>query len=277
MWPSTTPPPVCESREPLKLLDFNSATAPSSFTYTGGMVGGTATAFQLPYATTGAQKITQKKIGDLKAHAPTRKEDGTATKSLKMKRRSSAMSERLEAYARRVREVQKWKVLYGEKQRLLGKSLKNSTRLMIELIQLGCRKPEDVRLVRVMPGLLDALSREKQILERLGASNATFRDYSGFRDFLQRLSEEQPPVLKAQAWETQCSNKQRLLLNSMKKTARLTRDIVALERRKPEDARVAVAGFLGQDEEVKEQKLALERLEGLLVVGQLRPSAPSGE
>ncbi len=187
------------------------------------------------------------------------------------------MSERLEAFARRVREVQKWKVLYGENQRLLGKSLKNSTRLMIELIQLGCRKPEDVRLVRVMPGLLDALSREKQILERLGASNATFRDYSGFRDFLQRLSEEQPPVLKAQAWETQCSNKQHLLLNSMKKTARLIRDIVALERRKPEDARVAVAGFLGQDEEVKEQKLALERLERLLVVGQLRPSAPSGE
>jgi hypothetical protein len=109
------------------------------------------------------------------------------------------MSERLEAFARRVREVQKWKVLYGEKQRLLGKSLKNSTRLMIELIQLGCRKPEDVGLVTVMPGLLDALSREKQILERLGASNATFRDYSGFRDFLQRLSEEQPPVLKAQA------------------------------------------------------------------------------
>ena len=66
---------------------------------------------------------------------------------------------------------------------------------MIELIQLERRKPEDVRLVRVMPGLLDALSREKQILERLGASNATFRDYSGFRDFLQRLSEEQPPVL----------------------------------------------------------------------------------
>src|SRR5437660_9117887 len=89
----------------------------------------------------------------------------------------------------------------------------------VELIQLGCRKPEDVRLVRVMPGLLDALSREKQILERLGASNATFRDYSGFRDFLQRLSEEQPPVLKAQAWETQCSNQQHLLLNSMKKTA----------------------------------------------------------
>jgi len=173
------------------------------------------------------------------------------------------MSERLEAFARRVREVQKWKVLYGEKQRLLGKSLKNSTRLMIELIQLGCRKPEDVRLV--MPGLLNALSREKQILERLGASNATVRDYSGFRDFLQRLSEEQPPVLKAQAWEAQCSNKQRLLLNSMKKTARLIRDIVALERRKPEDASVAVAGFLGQDEEVKEQKLALERLERFLV------------
>ena len=51
----------------------------------------------------------------------------------------------------------------------------------------------------------------------------------------------------------------------MKKTARLIRDIVALERRKPVDARVAVAGFLGQDEEVKEQKLALERLERLLV------------
>ena len=51
----------------------------------------------------------------------------------------------------------------------------------------------------------------------------------------------------------------------MKKTARLIRDIVALERRKPEDATVAVAGFLGQDEEVKEQKLALERLERLLV------------
>jgi hypothetical protein len=85
------------------------------------------------------------------------------------------MSERLEAFARRVREVQKWKVLYGEKQRLLGKSLKNSTRLMIELIQLERRKPEDVRLVRVMPGLLDALSREKQILERLGASNVTFQ------------------------------------------------------------------------------------------------------
>jgi len=200
----------------------------------------------------------------LKVDAPTHKEDGTATKSLKMKRRSSAMSERLEAFARRVREVQKWKVLYGEKQRLLGKSLKSSTRLMIELIQLGCRKPEDVRLVRVMPGLLDALIREKQILERLGASNATFRDYSGFRDFVQRLSEEQPPVLKAQAWEAQCSNKQRLLLNSMKKTARLIRDILALERRKPEDARVVV-GFLGQDEEVKEQKLALEKLERLLV------------
>jgi hypothetical protein len=200
----------------------------------------------------------------LKVDAPTRKEDGTATKSLKMKRRSSAMSERLEAFARRVREVQKWKVLYGEKQRLLGKSLKSSTRLIIELIQLGCRKPEDVRLVRVMPGLLDALIREKQILERLGASNATFRDYSGFRDFVQRLWEEQPPVLKAQAWEAQCSNKQRLLLNSMKKTARLIRDILALERRKPEDARVVV-GFLGQDEEVKEQKLALEKLERLLV------------
>src|SRR6516164_2814669 len=191
---------------------------------------------------------------------------GSATKSLKMKRRSSAMSERLEALARRVREVQKWKVLYGEKQRLLGKSLKNSTRLMIELIQLERRKPEDVRLVKVViPGLLDALGREKQILERLGASNATFRDYSGYRDFLQRLSEEQPPVLKAQAWEAQCSNKQRLLLNSMKKTARLIRDIVALERRKPEDATVAVAGFLGQDEEVKEQKLVLDRLERLLV------------
>ena len=110
------------------------------------------------------------------------------------------MSERLDAFARRAREVQKWKVLYGEKQRLLGKSLKNSTRLMIELIQLESRKPEDAGLVRVMPGLLDALSREKQILERLGASTATFRDYGGFRDFLQRLSEEQPPVLKPQAW-----------------------------------------------------------------------------
>lgn len=54
------------------------------------------------------------------------------------------MSERLGAFARRVREVQKWKVLYGEKQRLLGKSLKNSTRLMIEFIQLERRKPEDV-------------------------------------------------------------------------------------------------------------------------------------
>jgi hypothetical protein len=108
------------------------------------------------------------------------------TKSLKMKRRSSAMSERLDAFARRVREVQKWKVLYGEKQRLLGKSLRNSTRLMVELIQLERRKPEDVRLVKVMPGLLDALSREKQILERLGASNVTTRDYGGFRDFLQR-------------------------------------------------------------------------------------------
>jgi hypothetical protein len=32
-----------------------------------------------------------------------------------------------------------------------------------------------------------------------------------------------------------------------------------------EDARVPVAGFLGQDEEVKEQKLVLERLERLLV------------
>lgn len=82
------------------------------------------------------------------------------------------MSERLEAFARRVREVQKWKVLYGEKQRLLGKSLKNSTRLMIEPIQLERRKPADVRLVKVMPGL--SLSRQKQILERLGASNATF-------------------------------------------------------------------------------------------------------
>jgi hypothetical protein len=100
-------------------------------------------------------------------------------------------------------------VLYGEKQRLLGKSLKNSTRLMIELIQLERRKPEDVRLVRGMPRLLDALSREKQILERLGASNATTRDHSGFRDFLQRLSREQPPVLKAQDWDTQFSNKQR--------------------------------------------------------------------
>ena len=175
------------------------------------------------------------------------------------------MSERLEAFARRVREVQKWKVLYGEKQRLLGKSLKNSTRLMIELIQLERRKPEDVRLVRGMPRLLNALSREKQILERLGASNATTRDHSVFRDVLQRLSREQPPVLKAQDWEAQFSNKQRLLLNSMKKTVRLVRDIVALERRKPEDARAAVAGFLGQDEEVKEQKLVLERLERLLV------------
>jgi hypothetical protein len=119
--------------------------------------------------------------------------------------------------------------------------------------------------VRVMPGLLDALSREKQILERLGASNATFRDYSDFRDFLQRQSEEQPPALKAREWEAQCSNKQRLLLSSMQKTARFMRDIVALERRKPDDASVAVAGFLGQDEEVKEQKLALERLERLLV------------
>ena len=73
------------------------------------------------------------------------------------------MSERLEAFARRVREVQKWKVLYGEKQRLLGKSLKNSTRLMLELIQLGCRKPEDVRLVRVMPGLLDALAARSKV------------------------------------------------------------------------------------------------------------------
>jgi hypothetical protein len=154
-----------------------------------------------------------------------------------MKKRSSAMSERLEAFARRVREVQKWKVLYGEKQRLL---LKSSTRLMIELIQLERRRPEDVRLMKVMPGLLDALSREKQILERLGASNATTRDYGGFRDFLQQLSEEQPPVLKPQAW----SNKQRLLLNSMKKTARLIREIVALERRKPENAGVTVAGFL---------------------------------
>jgi hypothetical protein len=175
------------------------------------------------------------------------------------------MSERLEAFARRVREVQKWKVLYGEKQRLLGKSLKNSTRLMIELIQLERRKPEDVRLVRGMPRLLDALSCEKQILERLGASNATTRDQSGFRDFLQRLSREQPPVLKAQDWEAQFSNKQRLLLNSMKKTVRLVRDIVALERRKPDDARVAVAGFVGQDEEVKEQKFVLERLERFLV------------
>jgi hypothetical protein len=175
------------------------------------------------------------------------------------------MSERLDAFARRVREVQKWKVLYGEKQRLLGKSLKNSTRLMIELIQLERRKPEDVRLVKVMPGLLDSLSREKQILERLGASNVTTRDYGGFRDFLQRLSEEPPPVLKPQAWEAQCSNKQRLLLNSMKKTARSIREIVALERRKPENARVAVAGFLGQDEEVKGQKFVLERLERLLV------------
>jgi hypothetical protein len=175
------------------------------------------------------------------------------------------MSERLEAFARRVREVQKWKVLYGEKQRLLGKSLKNSTRLMIELIQLERRKPEDVRLVKVMPGLLDALSREKQILERLGASNATTHDYGGFRDFLQQLSEEQPPVLKSQAWEAQCSNRQHLLLNSMKKTARLIRDIVALERRKPENASVAVAGFLGQDEEVKGQKFVLEKLEKLLV------------
>ena len=175
------------------------------------------------------------------------------------------MSERLEAFARRVREVQKWKVLYGEKQRLLGKSLKNSTRLMIELIQLERRKPEDVRLARGMPRLLDALSREKQILERLGASNATTRDHSGFRDFLQRLSREQPPVLKAQDWEAQFSNKQRLLLNSMKKTVRLVRDIVALERRKPDGARVAVAGFVGQDEEVKEQKFVLERLERFLV------------
>ena len=175
------------------------------------------------------------------------------------------MSDRLEAFALRAREVQKWKVLYLEKQRLLAKSLKNSTRLMIELIQLERRKPEGVRLVRVMPGLLDALSREKQILERLGASNATFGDYSGFRDFLQRLSEEQPRVLKAQDWKAQCSNKQRQLLNSMKKTVQLMRDIAALERRKPEDARVVVAGFLGQDEEVKEQKLVLERLERLLV------------
>jgi hypothetical protein len=64
-----------------------------------------------------------------------------------------------------------------------------------------------------------------------GASNATTRDHSGFRDFLQRLSREQPSVLKAQDWEAQFSNKQRLLLNSMKKTVRLVRDIVALERR----------------------------------------------
>jgi len=176
----------------------------------------------------------------------------------------AAFGERLDGFARRVREVQKWKVLYGEKQRLLGKSLKNSTRLMIELIQLERRKPEDVRLVRGMPRLLDALSREKQILERLGASNATTRDHSGFRDFLQRLSREQPPVLKAQDWEMQFSNKQRLLLNSMKKTVRLVRDIVALERRKPDDARVEVAGFVGQDEEVKEQKFVLERLERFL-------------
>jgi hypothetical protein len=77
------------------------------------------------------------------------------------------------------------------------------------------------------------------------ASNATTRDHSGFRDFLQRLSREQPPVLKAQDWETQFSNKQRLLLNSMKKTVRLVRDIVALERRKPDDARVAVSGICG--------------------------------
>jgi hypothetical protein len=74
-----------------------------------------------------------------------------------------------------------------------------------------------------MPRLLDALSREKQILERLGASSATTRDHSGFRDFLQRLSREQPPVLKAQDWEAQFSNKQRLLLNSMKKTVRRKR------------------------------------------------------
>jgi hypothetical protein len=50
-----------------------------------------------------------------------------------------------------------------------------------------------------------------------------------------------------------------------KKTARLIREIVALERRKPENAGVAVAGFLGQDEEVKEQKFVLERIERLLV------------
>jgi hypothetical protein len=54
-------------------------------------------------------------------------------------------------------------------------------------------------------------------------------------------------VLKAQDWEAQFSNKQRLLLNSVKKTVRLVRDIVALERRKPDDARVAVAGFVGTD------------------------------
>lgn len=72
-------------------------------------------------------------------------------------------------------------------------------------------------------------------------------------------------MLKPQAWEAQCSNKQRLLLNSMKKTARSIREIVALERRKPENATVAVAGFLGQDEEVKEQKFILERLERLLM------------
>jgi hypothetical protein len=32
-----------------------------------------------------------------------------------------------------------------------------------------------------------------------------------------------------------------------------------------ENARVAVAGFLGQDKEVKEQKFVLERLERLLM------------
>jgi hypothetical protein len=39
---------------------------------------------------------------------------------------------------------------------------------------------------------------------------------------------------------------------------------------------VAVAGFLGQDEEVKEQKLALERLERLLVVSAATPIRPLG-
>jgi hypothetical protein len=70
--------------------------------------------------------------------------------------------------------------------------------LMIELIQLERRKPEEVRLVKVMPRLLDALSREKQA--RLGGA----------------MFQQAAPT--------------------MKKTVRSIRDIVALERRKPEDA-----------------------------------------
>src|SRR5690348_11140155 len=56
-----------------------------------------------------------------------------------------------------------------------------------------------------------------------GHRRAVACEHSGSRDFLQRLSREQPPVLKSQDWEAQFTNKQRLLLNSMKKTVRRKR------------------------------------------------------